>query len=190
MCGNNNIKNSLICPRCSQIMELKGSDYRCSNYKCNFFVPRIIRRKVITKKDLNILFKNKETEFIDGFYKKGLNETFSAYLVLNSDWKISIHLYKDSDYDCPLCKSKLFKFKNGYECKNEKCKLTKIWYKYRDKEIPHKQIIQLIKTKKTDLIKGFISKKNGKPYNAFLIITDDGLIDVEFEKTERTDSYY
>lgn len=190
MCGNGNITNSLLCPRCNQQMELKGSEYRCNNLSCNFFVPRIIRRKVITKKQLSDLFAHNKTGFIDGFYKKGLNETFSAFLTLNKDWKISIHLDVETNYQCPLCGSNLFQFKNGFECKNDNCKLSKIWNKFRNKDIPHNQIKKLIKTKKTDLIKGFISNKTGKYYNGYLIITDSGLLDIEFEQTERTDSYY
>lgn len=190
MCGDNNINDTLMCPKCGNKMVLEGSDYKCNNIHCGFFAPRIIRRKVISKRDLTKLFTQKKTDFIDGFYKKGLNETFSAYLILNNDWKISIHLDRITDYSCPLCSDKLFRFKNGFECKNDACKLTKIWDKFRDKEIHENQILKLIKDRKTDLIKGFISNKTGKFYNGYLVITDSGKIDIEFEETERTHSYY
>lgn len=190
MCGDNKLNENLLCPRCNSAMTLKESNYLCQNSSCGFYAPRIIRRKVITKRDLSYLFKYKETDFIKGFYKKGLNETFSAYLKLNDDWKISIHLDKISQYKCPLCDENLHRFSSGYECKNNECKLTKIWDKFRDKEIPKEQIEKLIKNRKTDLIKGFISNKTGKYYNGFIVITDSGKIDIEFEETERTHSYY
>lgn len=181
MCGDNNLVESLNCPRCNANMILKGADYICSNVSCNFFAPRIIRRKVITKRDLNILFKNRITDFIDGFYKKGLNETFSAYLKLNDNWKITIHLDKESAYQCPLCNEKLFKFNRGYECKNSACKLGKIWDKFRDKNISEEQLAKLIKSRKTDLIKGFYSKKTGKRYDGFIKISDNGSMEFQFE---------
>ncbi len=190
MCGDNNINENLKCPKCNNDMILKESNYLCTNSTCGFYAPRIIRRKVITKRDLSYLFINKETDFIKGFYKKGLNETFSAYLKLNDDWKISIHLNKESKFNCPLCNEMLYRFHAGYECINNDCKLTRIWDKFRDKEIPKDQIVKLIRNKKTDLIKGFISNKTGKYYNGFIVITDAGKIDIEFEETERTHSYY
>lgn len=190
MCGDNRVVDSLKCPKCGDSLELKGSDYICAKSACRFYAPRIIRRKVITKRDLKTLFEKGETGFIDGFYKKGLNETFSAYLKLNSDFRISIHLDKVSSFNCPLCDENLYRFKSGYECKNEKCKLNKVWDKFRDKEIPKDQIIKLLNDRKTDLIKGFISNKTGKRYNGFIVILDSGKVDIEFEETERTHSYY
>ncbi len=89
-------------------------------------------------------------------------------------------LYGDEVGICPLCKSKVVKGRYGYGCMGYKegCK-------FKISGVICKRVISLSNAKlilqngKSSKIEGFISK-NGKPFDAYLVLQNDGSITFEF----------
>lgn len=84
---------------------------------------------------------------------------------------------------CPICgKGKIKENKKTYGCsewKNSGCSFA-IWKTISGKNISEKMVIDLIEKKKTGLIKGFTSRE-GKKYNAYLTLNDEGKVVMEYE---------
>lgn len=83
---------------------------------------------------------------------------------------------------CPACgKGYIMKSKSGhFYCNrfNDGCK----FYvgEILGKKISETQVKKLLQNKKTDVIKGFVSQKSGKAFDAALIVTEDGKISFNF----------
>lgn len=83
--------------------------------------------------------------------------------------------------NCPRCGGHIIEGKRGYGCSNWKSKNCKFvaWKTIAGKKLTDNQLQKLLKTGKTNLISGFISKQN-KKFKAYLIIKD-GSVGFEFK---------
>lgn len=81
---------------------------------------------------------------------------------------------------CPLCSSQLVKGKSNIYCSSYKqgCKFS-IPYIICGKRLTDNQIVMLVKSRRTKIIKGFVSK-NGNSFDATLKIDDNGKIVFDF----------
>ena len=61
----------------------------------------------------------------------------------------------------------------------------RITRKLLDKEIPVDEFLKLVNEKKTGLIKGFVSRKTKRPFDANLILKENGGIGFEFPPRKR-----
>ena len=174
-------KLSLTCPKCGGSMYTFRLGQRCSNKECTFWVPREIRQKVLTDEIIKELVENRETGVIHGFHKRGYSQTFSARLYINDNWKIKFRLNDKSDITCPKCNAKMvLRFERGYRCEDEeKCGFI-LWNRFGGKQLTDDQMEMLLTERKTDVIKGFISKKSGRRYSARIIMDDRGRLRVHF----------
>ena len=94
--------------------------------------------------------------------------------------KIKIELPDISYLNCPNCSSEMVFFERGMRCSQEhKCNFI-LWNRFAGKKIPQDQMIKLISVKKTDIISGFISKKNGKKFSARIILNNKGRFELKF----------
>ncbi len=177
------------CPRCNYKMEEFSLGIRCSNKKCTFWIPREIRQKVLTKKIITELLKNKETGVIHGFHKRGNSQTFSARLILSEGFKIKICVNGVSDIFCPKCQMSLHAFERGYKClNNEMCNFI-LWDQFAGKKLTPNQMRKLLKEGKTEIINGFLSKGKGKPYSARIIMSEYGDLRLEFIDKNNTKNH-
>lgn len=87
-----------------------------------------------------------------------------------------------SEIICPLCKNKMKLHDWGIGCSGYKngCKMS-LNRTISGKKLTDAQLIMLIEKKKTNLIKGFISK-NEKKFDAYLILNKENKIQFEFKK--------
>ena len=88
--------------------------------------------------------------------------------------------------DCPLCKGSIRQTDLSFICSNNKrisddgsCSF-RITRKLLDKEIPVEELKKLVVDKKTGLIKGFISRRTKRRFDANLLLKDNGSIGFEF----------
>lgn len=83
---------------------------------------------------------------------------------------------------CPLCGQRIFESQKAFGCSGYKegCKFT-IWKEICGKAITKKQAELLITKGKSDFLKGFKSKQ-GKSFDAFLVMDKTGKISFEFKK--------
>jgi DNA topoisomerase-3 len=89
---------------------------------------------------------------------------------------------------CPVCKKgEVYEIPNAYACENalataKTCTL-RLNKMILQKQIPREQAEKLLKSGKTDLLQGFISKK-GRPFSAYLKL-EAGKIVFEFEPRKK-----
>ena len=87
--------------------------------------------------------------------------------------------------ECPVCNSAVKQTEISYICTSHKkvsagdCNF-RITRKLLDKEIPLDEFQKLVDERKTGLIKGFVSKRTKRPFDANLILKDNGSIGFEF----------
>lgn len=76
---------------------------------------------------------------------------------------------------CPKCGSDVKRYKYGYGCSNYKngCKLN-IWLSRCGRVISVRNVAMLLETGRTSVIRGFVSPKSGKSFDAALKLEGDG----------------
>jgi DNA topoisomerase-3 len=74
------------CPKCKKDVIRNRYGYGCSGYKdgCNFSIPRVICKKVISKNEAKLLVNEGRTNKLNNFISKN-NKEFSACLKLEND---------------------------------------------------------------------------------------------------------
>ncbi len=83
---------------------------------------------------------------------------------------------------CPKCKSgNVVIYNKVAKCSNEACGLT-IWRTIAKKDLSDQQITTLLMNGKTGIIKGFMSSKTGKPFDAAVAFDADYKTVFEFEQ--------
>lgn len=186
---NIHIKESILikCSSCENgnIIEM-GNAYKCNNVekgKCNFpTIWKIIGDNKITNEIAKDLVNNRKTQIIRGFKNKE-NVSFDACLVIDEETnKIKYDFTKKIISDCPKCKTgKIEKGNSFYKCDNRKNCDFVIFNIIAKKTINESNVLQLIKYKKSQLIKGFISNA-GKSFDAFLVLDLEFKVIFEFLK--------
>ena len=113
--------------------------------------------------------------------KDEISKYFSTSQDISMEDDTDIGFFGDIIGKCPLCNSEIKRGKFGYGCMGYKegCKF-KINLSICNRTISKRNAQMLLETKKTALIKGFISKKSGKSFDAFLSLKEDGNIVFEF----------
>ena len=81
---------------------------------------------------------------------------------------------------CPVCGKPIYETPKAYSCNGGRdgCGFV-IWKRISSKTIAKTQAVKLLKNKKTDKLKSFISK-NGKPFNARLVLKN-GKVEFSFD---------
>ncbi len=165
-------------------------------------VYKIIGQRKITPAEVTELLEKKKIGPLDGFRsKKG--RPFSAMLRLDEENKVKF-LFENSGFGetgengqpidltqfpvvakCPVDGAPVHETPSGYVCANfsrgEGSKCTfRLSRTLLGATVTRDQFEKLITLKKTDLIKGFKSKRTGRFFEAFLILKDKGQIGFEF----------
>ncbi|EJV74101.1 type IA DNA topoisomerase [Bacillus cereus] len=161
------------CPKCQkgQILNRK-TFFGCSDHKngCNFMLPAKIKGKKLSDSQIKKLVNSNVTDFINGF--NGEKGEFTAAIRLKSDLSICFEFPTAEDRTvgkCPLCQGRVIIGKTNYLCEQYKkgCDFI-VSGMILEKRITASQIKKLLEKNMTDTIKGFISKKTGKSFEAKL----------------------
>ena len=86
--------------------------------------------------------------------------------------------------NCPLCNALVSETKMAYSCSNWRatnCSF-KIWKTIANKDISESTAKELLKNKKTKVLKGFKSKA-GASFDAMLTLVEDGSVKFEFDNS-------
>lgn len=189
------------CPRCGQpVMELIDR-YRCSKPDCGFSIWKSISGRWINRSDAQILIQTGKLGPLEGFITHN-GKPFSATLKLSPDYKIQIEpevsnrkaaiVAEASSPNtkslgpCPKCGAPVVETDRQYACESAitdqsctfSCSKTILGL-----SIPREQISKLLCDKKTDLLKGFTSKR-GKKFDACLALTEKGEIKFVFNNNQ------
>jgi DNA topoisomerase-3 len=165
----------------------------------DFKISKSIAGRRLEEHEVHSLLKEKRIGPLDDFVAK-TGRKFSAMLKLEDDFKVSFVFDKPDQEDsnekellndapevanCPVCASVIKQTELSYICeKNKKvsdgeCNF-RITRKLLDKEIPLEELQKLVSERKTGLIKGFVSRRTKRPFDANLILKDNGGIGFEF----------
>lgn len=171
------------CPKCKANVLSYKSGYGCENFKeqkCDFFLKNKISGQNISEKQVIKLLDKGSTDVIKSFKNKEGKE-FDAAIILKEDGTIGF--YFPEKLKCPICnKGIIIKGQKGYGCTEYKngCKFF-IGSTIAQKKITDSQVIKLVEKKKTPVIKGF-KNKEGKEFNAALVLDNEGKIHFEISK--------
>ena len=177
---------------------------------CDFRSGKIILQREIPAEQMKKLLAEGKTELLNRFISKKTGKPFNAFLVLDKNGKIRFEFEprpakktavkfakkeaaKIVKIDlrnrkplgkCPRCGGGVYDTETDYIC--EHTQQDKTPCKFRSgkiilqREIPAEQMKKLLAEGKTELLNQFISKKTGKPFNAFLVLDKNGKIRFEF----------
>ena len=168
----------------------------------DFRISKNIAGRRLTVDDVEILLKNKRVGPLDDFISK-TGKRFSAMLKMEEDYKISFLFDNSKDEqeesvekdmiktapvvsDCPICDGSVHQTDLSFICSKNKrvsedgaCSF-RLTRKLLDKEIPLEEFKNLVSEKKTGLIKGFVSRRTKRRFDANLLLKDNGSIGFEF----------
>ncbi len=171
------------CPVCGKGEVIEGSKgFGCSQYPdCGFVVWKSICGKTISADQVRQLIETGKTSILEGF-KNQEGKSFNAALII----KDGVVKFEYEKINCPVCKEgKVFESIKGFGCSHwkEGCKFF-VFKTVAGKKLTPAQTKQLIEKGKTNLIKGFMSKKK-KPFDAYLVLKD-GKAEFEFQEKKKT----
>lgn len=180
-------KEIIECPFCSKGMIVeKNKSYNCTESElenCDFpIIWKLIAKKKINELSVIELVKNGKTGLIKGFVNKE-DKSFDASLIIDQlSKKLKFDFTKKEITDCPKCqKGKIEENSKVFKCNEiDTCNFV-IFKEIAKKIISEKDVIKLIKDKKSNLIKGFVSNA-GKTFDAYLKIDNEFKIVFEFQK--------
>ncbi len=180
------------CPKCGGEIHEKYKQYQC--VKCDFSVWKTLCGRMFEPEEVEKLIVEKQVGPLQGFMsKKGF--PFAAVLKMNAESKLEFDFGNDQNKEgevvapldftgkeplgkCPACGGRVFDGGMNYVCENQagvakSCKFRtgKI---ILQQEISLEQVKKLLAEGKTDLLKGFISKKTNRKFEAFLVVKDGG----------------
>lgn len=192
----------VACPKCGGEVHEKYKHYQC--LKCDFQVWKTLCGRMFEPEEVETLITTKQVGPLQGFMsKKGF--PFAALLKMNAEHKVEFDFGNDQNKEgeaaapmdfagkealgkCPACGGQVFDGGMNYVCENQagvakSCKFRtgKI---ILQQEISPEQVKKLLTDGKTDLLKGFVSKKTNRKFEAFLIVKD-GTTAFEFAPREK-----
>lgn len=196
------IKN-VFCPLCGGEIVQTPFGFGCANYdkndenSCRFSIGKMAG-KDIPESQIKELLTNGRTATIRGFKSKA-GKKFDARIALSKDEEgkvtglkfdfTDLEQPKVKDVQCPLCGGDIVKTPFGYGCSNydkdnesKSCRFS--IGKISGVKLNDSQVKQLLTFKKTDVIKGFLSK-NGTRFEAPLKLTEEGQIVFDFPEREK-----
>lgn len=178
------------CPVCKRQMKQTDKAWYCTGLydkSCDFVLPKMIKSKEISDKDIFDLITKMQTKIIDGFVDEN-GVVFSSSLVYDLYNRKLIMINEENKNVCPLCGGEVVKSKWGWYCKrkNNGCKF-KIPGVIRGLPLTELNAVQLISQGHTDKINGF-QKKNSpqETYSAYLVYNRETFrVDVVFKKPSK-----
>jgi DNA topoisomerase III len=194
---------SIPCPKCGGEVHERYKQFQC--VKCDFAMWKILCSRMFEIEEVEKLITDKQIGPLQGFRSK-MGRPFAAVLKMNGEFKVEFDFGQEQNGEngeaapavdftgkeplgnCPKCGSRVFDAGMNYLCEkatgpNRTCdfRTGKI---ILQQEIDAAQVTKLLATGKTDLLKGFVSKKNGRKFEAFLSLKE-GKVSFEFQPRER-----
>ncbi len=190
------------CPKCGSPIVERFKSFTCTNDECDFTIWKTIAGRLLTRDEFETLVRDKQVGPLSGFRsKKG--KRFDAMLRLGDEFKAEFDFgpngqqngaTQEVDFSgqeplgkCPKCGGRIFEFGMSYVCENSVGPNKTCDFRsgkvILQRSIDRQQVNKLLTTGKTDLLERFISRK-GRPFKAYLVLTDKKDVGFEFEKRD------
>jgi len=164
----------------------------------DFAVYKIIGNRKMAAEEIQELLEKKKVGPLDDFRSKN-GKHYSAYLYLDEETKRVKFDFGNGDGSsgdtidfstltpiakCPRTGGDIFETASQYVVRveegGEEKTPFKVSRKILDREIPPEQVLKLLETGKTDLLEKFWSKRTKRPFDAYLVLKDNGQTGFEF----------
>ena len=190
------------CPKCGSPIVERFKSFTCTNEECDFTIWKTIAGRLLSREEFETLVREKQVGPLGGFRsRKG--KRFHALLKLSDEFKTEFDFGPNGQENgaaqpvdfsgqeplgkCPKCGGRVFEFGMSYVCENSVGPARSCDFRsgkvILQRAIEREQMNKLLATGRTDLLQRFISRK-GRPFNAFLVLTDKKDVGFEFEKRE------
>jgi len=190
------------CPKCGSPIVERFKSFTCTNEECDFTIWKTIAGRLLSRDEFETLVREKQVGPLGGFRsRKG--KRFHALLKLSDEFKTEFDFGTNGQENgaaqpvdfsgqeplgkCPKCGGRVFEFGMSYVCENSVGPARSCDFRsgkvILQRAIEREQMKKLLATGRTDLLQRFISRK-GRPFKAFLVLTDKKDVGFEFEKRE------
>jgi DNA topoisomerase III len=192
------------CPKCGSPIIERFKSFTCTDEECDFTIWKTIAGRLLSRDEFETLVRDKHVGPLGGFRsRKG--KRFDAVLKLSDEFKAEFDFGPNGQENpagagqpvdfsrqeplgkCPKCGGRVFELGMTYACENSVGPKKTCDFRsgkvILQRSIDHEQIKKLLATGKTDLLERFISRK-GRPFKAYLVLTDKRDVGFEFEKRE------
>lgn len=163
-----------LCPACKSPVMKTRSGWACSGWSkqpggCQFYVPGTLCGQAIKQKEVDRLIRTGRSGLLKGLKKKETGETFCCHLVVGENGRLK--MTNTTGYACPICGADLIQNDKGIYCSGYKggCGLS-IPAVLLQKRLPASAVQALMEGRETELIKGFVSSKSKKSFDARLAL--------------------
>lgn len=193
------------CPQCGSKVHERHLRYRCGKEGCNFFLWKSMAGRELSPAEIETLLANGQTEELAGFRSR-LGREFSAAVKMKEDkdgWRATFAFEeedtaqlssselaeKEEVGECPKCGGTVRAGEGKYICERmagegATCDFT-FPRRLLQKEIPPPQMQKMLTQGKSDLMEGLVSKRTGRPFSAYLLITPkEGKLEFAFPPRE------
>ena len=193
------------CPKCGGEVHEKYKQFQCVNEKCDFSIWKTLCSRMFEMEEVEKLITEKQVGPLQGFRSKQ-GFPFAAVLKLNAGFKMEFDFGngqkgengeatapvdftgKEPLGKCPKCGARVFDAGMNYLCEKatgpDKTCTFRTGKIILQQNLEPAQVKKLLAEGKTDLLKGFISKKTNRKFEAFLVIKNGGTA-FEFAPRER-----
>lgn len=196
-------KLNIPCPKCGGEVLEKFREWKCQ--RCDFYVRKVLGGRMFEAEEVEQLIREKQIGPLQGFRSKQ-GFPFAAVVKLSTENEVKFDFGNDDEGadgkdavapdftgkeslgKCPKCGGRVFENGMNYVCENavgpgKKCDF-KTGAIILQQPIEPPQITKLLAEGKTDLLKGFVSNKTGRKFEAFLVVKE-GKVSFEFAPRER-----
>ncbi len=189
------------CPKCGGEIHENYKKFQCQ--KCDYALWKIVASRQFEIFEIEELLTKGAVGPLQGFRSKQ-GFPFAAVIKMGAEFKPEFDFGNDQNADgatvevdftgkeplgkCPKCAGRVFENGMNYVC--EKATGAAKTCDFRtgavilQQPIDKAQMLKLLATGKTDLLTKFISKKNNRPFKAYLAVGKEGKIGFEFAPRE------
>ncbi|MBP5191075.1 MAG: DNA topoisomerase 3 [Opitutales bacterium] len=165
-------------------------------------IYKVIGNRAFQLEEMRQLLQQKQVGPLQGFVSKA-GKTYSASLVMDENFKVKFDFGEGKPIatvdvsqapevgTCPLCHGKVYVTESMFLCeraqgssKEKRCSF-RIMRTLLGVTLSDQHVQTLLQDGKTSLIDGFISKRNGKHFSAYLVLKKNGTIGFEFPPREK-----
>jgi DNA topoisomerase-3 len=179
------------CPACKTGHVVRGKTaFGCVRFRegCTFRLPAEIHGKKLSDPQVKALLAKGRTPVMKGFVGAegqkfdaaiGLDAAFQPLLLQVADARPGA-APDSGEIPCPVCKlGTMLKGKAAYGCSRfrEDCQF-RVAFEWGGKALTETQLKQLLRRGETSVIKGFVSSKTGKKYDAALKVEEGRVVPV------------
>jgi DNA topoisomerase-3 len=188
---------SAPCPKCGGVIQETYRKFQCQS--CDFYIWPVLLGREWSPEEVAELLARRHIGPLAGFRSRQ-GKPFSAGLRLTDDHRIEFDFGQSATSDsaaapdftaqeplghCPKCGARVYEHGVTYVC--EKAVGPERPCDFRSgkmilqQPVEPEQMRKLLRTGRTDLLTGFVSRRNGRKFKAFLVAGRDGGVSFEFE---------